>query len=133
MHELRMYSLKLQSSPDMFAALIAPGIGDNLFDIIAGKLLEEWRLVLQMESDKDSSEALGVLCPYTRFQPYRDLMTTLEIYEDCKTPEARAQLTNMASAYFPRIAYSSNVEQVFLTCRTVSTGPRSPTWAACPT
>ena len=113
MHELRLYSLKLQHAPDMFAALIAPGISESLFQKLASQLLEEWRLVLDMESHKDSSEALASLCPYTRFQPYRDLCTCLEMYEDCKSEEARQALTEMASCYFPRIAYSSNVEQVF--------------------
>ena len=113
MHELRMYSLKLENAPDMFAALVAPGITEGTFARLVSKLLEEWRLVLLMESEQDSSECLGMLCPYTRYQPYRDLCTCLEMYEAKKAPETRQHLVNMASAYFPAIAYSSNVEQVF--------------------
>ena len=108
-----MYSLKLTCAPDMFAALLAPGIRESTFENLTSKLLEEWHAVTSMESEKSSADALALLCPYTRFQPYRDLCTCLEVFSLNKTPATRKCLLDMIAAYFPQVAYSSNVEQVF--------------------
>ena len=108
-----MYSLKLRCAPDMFAALLAPGLTEEVFDSLTARLLEEWQLVLAMEADTASSQILAMLCPYTRFQPYRELCSCLELFMANKHPHLKASLLEMAGAYFPRFAYSSNVEQLF--------------------
>ena len=113
MHELQMYSLKLTCAPDMFAALLAPGLTDQVFKALTEQLLREWQLVVSMESEKASSDLLALLCPYTRFQPYRDLCSCLEIFMTNHTPDTKASLLDMVAAYFPKFAYSSNVEQLF--------------------
>ena len=108
-----MYSLKLNSAPDMFAALLAPSASEESFQRITSRLWMEWQLVISMESDKASADLLALLCPYTRFQPYRDLCSSLELFMENKTRPLQEALLDMVAAYFPRFAYSANVEQLF--------------------
>ena len=111
-YELRLYALQLESAPNAFSGLGAPGLSKTTKESLESRLLREWEVVLQMEATKESAQVLKMLCPHTQRQCYRELCIALEL---CRNPGERwhQDLQSLISAYFPDVGNSANVEQIF--------------------
>ena len=66
-------------------------------------------MVLAMEKESSKSKLLDEWCPYSRFQIYRELMTSMEVAGWKLNQDLRERVLS----YFPRWGSSANVEDCF--------------------
>ena len=112
-HELLNYGLQLQCAPEIFAVFACPGLSEETRKNVEAAVRKEWSLVLSLEQSTEGQQILGTCCPFTRFQPYRELCSCLEVHGSNCRENSPSELEALVEAYFPRIAYSANTEQIF--------------------
>ena len=109
--EMEGYRRHMLRAPHCTAALLAPGSEPVQKDLLAALKLE-WDMVVRMESQTSTASLLHGLCPYTRFQNYREVMTSLNQagFELDKTSR------DMILAWHPSLSQSANIEDIFNSC-----------------
>ena len=108
-HELMQYGLYLRMAPASAGSLIAPGAPVHSLKTILAKLEKEWVTVQKLEATEHGRQCINMHCRYVQYQEYREILGILSKHRFSLHEEVVATL----SAWFPAVAASSNVEQLF--------------------
>ena len=113
LYELLQFRSPLICCPYSCAALVNPTSErcDNaeVARQVRNACQQEFEMVLSMEGDEEASNLLGRLCPQTRWQAYRELLTTMEEADW----NATTRVQHLIESWLPRVSASANVEDCF--------------------